>query len=69
MAENTTPAKCSDAVYHAAVAAGLLVVTTGDEAAIQKFAEAMYAEGYADGTDFIATGEAPRYGVIHDISA
>jgi hypothetical protein len=60
MAENTTPAMCSEAVYQAARAAGVLIVTTGEEAAIQKFAEAMYRLGYSDGTDSIATGEAPN---------
>lgn len=57
MAENTTPAKCSEAVYEAARAAGLLIVTTGEELAVQKFADAMYALGYSDAIDFVATGE------------
>lgn len=57
MAENTTPAKCSEAVYEAARAAGLLIVTTSEEAAVQKFADAMYAMGYSDAIDFVATGE------------
>lgn len=57
MAENTTPAMCSEVVYEAARAAGLLIVTTGEEAAVQKFADAMYAMGYSDAIDFIATGK------------
>ena len=57
MAENTAPAMCSEAVYEAARAAGVLIVTTGEEASIQKFADAMYAMGYADAIDFVATGE------------
>lgn len=57
MSENTTPAMCSEAVYEAARAAGVLIVTAGEEAAIQKFADAIYAMGYEDAIDFIATGE------------
>ena len=57
MSENTTPARCSDAVYQVARAAGLLIVTTGEEAAVQKFADAIYAMGYADAIEFVATGE------------
>jgi hypothetical protein len=57
MAENTTPAMCSEAVYEAACAAGLLIVTTSEEAAVQKFADAIYAMGYSDAIDFVATGE------------
>lgn len=60
MSENTAQAKCSEAVYQAARAAGVLIVTTGEEAAVQRFAEAMYRLGYSDGTDAIATGEAPN---------
>lgn len=58
MAENTTPAKCSESEYQAARDAGLLVVTTADEIAIHKFAAAMRAEGYAQAIEFIATGDA-----------
>lgn len=49
MAENTTPAMCSEAVYEAARAAGLLIVTTGEEVAIQKFADAIQTAAYAEG--------------------
>lgn len=49
MSENTTPAQCSEVVYEAARAAGLIIVTTGEEAAIQKFAAAIQAAAYADG--------------------
>ena len=49
MSENTTPARCSEAVYQAARAAGLLIVTTDEEAAVQKFAEAIQAAAYAEG--------------------
>lgn len=58
MAENTTPAKCTEQEYQAAREAGLLVVTTADEVAIHKFAEAMRAEGYVAAIEFIATGDA-----------
>lgn len=57
MAENTAPAMCSEAVYQAARAAGLLIVTTDEEAAVQKFADAIYAMGYSDAINFVATGE------------
>jgi hypothetical protein len=43
MTENTAPARCSEAEYSMARDAGLLVVTTADEAAIHKFAEAIRA--------------------------
>lgn len=69
MVDNKQSAKCSKAVYRAARAAGLLVVTSDDEAAIQRFAIAMYGEGYADATDSIAAGEAPRYAAIHELNA
>lgn len=49
MAENTTPAMCSEAVYEAARSAGVLIVTTGEEAAIQKFADAIQTAAYAEG--------------------
>jgi hypothetical protein len=41
MAENTTPAMCSEEEYRAARAAGLLVGTTSDERHIHAFAEAI----------------------------
>ena len=44
MSENTTPARCTEAEWNAARAAGLLVVTTADEVALHKFAEAIRAE-------------------------
>lgn len=43
MSESTTPAKCSEQDFEAARAAGLLVVTSADEAAIHRFAEAVRA--------------------------
>lgn len=57
MAENTAPAQCSEREFQAARDAGLLVVTTADEIAIRKFAQAMYADGYSAAIEFIATGE------------
>lgn len=44
MAETTAPPACTDQEYEAARAAGLLIVTTGEEAAIHKFAEAIRAK-------------------------
>jgi len=41
MTENTAPARCTEVEYNMARNAGLLVVTTADEVAIHKFAEAI----------------------------
>lgn len=61
MSENTAPAMCSEVVYEAARAAGLLIVTTDEEAAVQKFADAIYAMGYSAAIDFVATGETKEW--------
>lgn len=60
MAENTQPARCTEAEFKAAREAGLMVFTTADEVAIHKFAEAIrqeaYAKGYAAAIEFVASG-------------
>lgn len=43
MAENTQPARCTEAEFKAAREAGLMVFTTADEVAIHKFAELIRA--------------------------
>lgn len=54
MSENTAPARCTEAEWRAARAAGLPFVTTYDEVSIHQFAEAIRAEERAAAQGLLA---------------